>query len=232
MAAILHYAVAIAGVAAVAGAAGDGFAPRLTLTGSPTEMVISWGRLLNSTAWIEEPPMISRVRWGLSKAALSNEASSNATLMHSRTEDLSHYDYCGGRETHRLHLVRIAGLPADSDVYYSVEECASTCAASSVRHFRTARAPSPDETLHFLAMGDVGDPVTKSYTSFPEMTALCAAHDDIALGIHVGDISYNLDARAPRPCFSTLKEGCRFRRFRPSETTTSTVSRRWRACRG
>lgn len=42
-------------------------------------------------------------------------------------------------------------------------------------------------------MGDVGDPITKSYTSFPEMEKLCAAHDDIALGVHVGDISYNLD---------------------------------------
>ena len=188
MAAIHGLAVAVAATVAAAD-----FSPRLTLTGSPNEMVISWGRLLNSSAWVEAPPTISRVRWGLSKAALSNEATSNATLMHSRTEDLSRYDYCGGKETHRLNMVHLAGLPEDSDVYFTVEECAATCATSSVRHFKTAKAPSADATLHFLAMGDVGDPITKSYTSFPEMEKLCAAHDDIALGVHVGDISYNLD---------------------------------------
>ena len=68
-----------------------------------------------------------------------------------------------------------------------------------------------------------------------EMEKLCAAHDDIALGVHVGDISYNLDIP---PIGDNYLDGTFFgvrealRAPIPAVVCAAQVSRRWRASPG
>lgn len=164
---------------------------------SRTEMAVSWNELLNSSAWIEAPPTTVSVTWGTDKTKLDTKAAGASSLLHSRTENMEKFDYCGGKETHRLAVVRLPGLPAGATVYYAAVECdaASKCVTSPVHNFTMEKADG-DDALRFVAFGDVGDPVSHSWTAIPAMNAFCApgaAGEDVSLGLHVGDIAYNLD---------------------------------------
>ena len=65
--------------------------------------------------------------------------------------------------------------------------------------FRTPPA-EPAAALRFLATADVGDPVSHSWTALPQMAEQCgqlsagaAPGPPVELGLHIGDIAYNLD---------------------------------------
>ena len=121
-------------------------------------------------------------------------------------------------------MVRLTNLPLDSAIYYTVDmvpastsvllpfagsgsgsgsgsaAAAAAAAAVGVMHqFRTPPAvPAP--SLRFVAMADVGDPISHSWTAIPEMNRFCnaTAHglepgQPFELGLHIGDIAYNLD---------------------------------------
>ena len=197
-------------------------AAHLTLTGDPTEMVVSWGQLLPGTTPAPRnsgPPgwdpwglgnrsdaVRGRVRYGTEAGALSHTATNSSLLMLSDTESMATYDYCGTVwVTHRLFSVLLTGLPADSQIFYTVDTISTDetrSAAGAVQSFRTPPL-EPAATLRFLATADIGDPVSHSWTALPQMaeqcrTAAAAGHGaglgpPFALGLHIGDIAYNLD---------------------------------------
>ena len=93
-------------------------APYLTLTGTPTEMAVSWSEPGDATS------KLSQVRYGLTRTSLDQTATSPSRTMQTKTE--ANDDYCGGPyETHTLHMVHLTDLPADTDVYYSVGDNAA-----------------------------------------------------------------------------------------------------------
>ena len=170
--------------------------PHLTMTADPTEMVVSW-------AEPGESATLSRVRYGLSPDALVNVSTNASSVMVTLTEDMSTYDYCGKvTATHTLHMVRLHGLPPDTNIFYAADTvpvCDATRATDAVKNvstFRTRPLKSA-ASLRFLATADMGDQASHPWTAIPEMVRLCAAEGSsaqpIELGLHIGDIAYNLD---------------------------------------
>jgi hypothetical protein len=168
-------------------------APHLTLTAAPTEMIISW-------AEVGDTSTLSRVRYGLSPEALTNVSTNASYVMVTLTEDLSTYDYCGKvYATHTMHMVLLKDLPPDTEIYYAADTVASdgaAVAAVNVSMFRTAPT-KPAASLRFFATADMGDQASHPWTAIPEMVRMCATEGTSArpveLGVHIGDIAYNLD---------------------------------------
>ena len=165
----------------------------LTTTGNPTEMVVSWSELGNASSGD------SRVRWGTSADALNRTVLSQPAVMQTWTEDLSTYDYCGDVfEVHTLHMVVLRGMPADAQIFYEADQVNSSLPPARASFRTPPLVPAP--TLRFFATADVGDPVSHPWTAFPQMIARQAAaasasgaEEAFGLGIHAGDIAYNLD---------------------------------------
>jgi hypothetical protein len=122
--------------------------------------------------------------------------------------------------------VLLTDLPPDTVIYYTVDTLPNGVALGTaeppqfevrhqrnadltgtgssqtvvdMHHFRTSPA-TPASTVRFVAMADVGDPVSHSWTAIPEMSSFCnaTAHGiepgpPFTLGLHIGDIAYNLD---------------------------------------
>ena len=192
--------------AAVAPLALGGHAPSTAHTIQPilthvshNEMAVSWG-YLNPNASLP-PSFRSRVRYGFTGFDnLTETAVSVPTMMSSPTENMTGYNYCSTNlEHHILHSVRLPHLPVPSHIYYCADEMndgSVTCSS-----FHTA-APSAAGELRFYATADVGDPVSHNWTAIPQMSKQCQedgvhTNVDVSLGVHIGDIAYNLDI-APR----------------------------------
>lgn len=158
----------------------------LTLTGDPTEMAVSWvveGNLSGSVA---------RVVWSAA-GGTTHTATNASTIMVTDTEDMSTYSYCGGGlVTHTLFMVLLRELPVGSKISYT----ASIQLPSRINQVGSAAFQTPPaklaSTLRFLATADVGDPVSHSWTALPQMARQCS-EETFGLGLHIGDIAYNLD---------------------------------------
>jgi hypothetical protein len=174
----------------------------LTTTGIPTEMAVSWtedGDVASGR--------LSRVTWGLTPGMLNATTVNAPTTMTTDTENLATYDYCGGTfVTRTLHMVLLKNLPPDTDIYYRADVVNSTNAkvdffgvsgSVPVRFHTPTLEPAP--AVRFLATADMGDPVSHSWTAIPQMIKQCAYVEgesselNFSLGIHAGDIAYNLD---------------------------------------
>jgi hypothetical protein len=189
---------------------------QLTTTGDWSEMVVSWQEDFDVSAG-----RLSHVAFGLAAHALNWTATAIPTTMTTDTENMSSWSYCGGGfVTRTLHMVVLKNLPPDSLIYYSAAVVNSTARRSSshvaplqslipscpvrsdVAVFRTPPS-APAATLRFLATADMGDPISHPWTAIPQMIQECAAarnsssgaaqEQEIGLGLHVGDIAYNLD---------------------------------------
>jgi len=178
--------------------------PILTLTGTDSEMAVSWGHLLSTIPHPADPApdtpaLTSRVRYGWSQSQLNHTATSQSSVMITPTEDMATYSYCGPvREVHQLHSVVLKGLPVGgSTIYYCVDSyprnsTPPTAACDLPLHFKTA-GPKPE--LRFFATADMGDPVSHDWTAIPQMQKTCSEPTDIevSLGVTIGDLGYNLD---------------------------------------
>ena len=194
----------------------------LTTTGIPGEMVVSWS---SPGAPIHDNETLSCVRYGYNASSLTKTATATPSVMTTDTEDLATYDYCGIIfETHTLHMVRLADLRPADNVYYTVdsngcstgqttdrERARETAAAtttpqlSRTHRFRTPPL-DPASSVRFLATADVGDPVSHPWTALPEMARECTTSDpsfsilNVTLGLHIGDIAYNLGTYVCTSC--------------------------------
>ena len=129
----------------------------------------------------------------------------NLSAIFVHAENMSSYSYCGEEEHHVLHMVRLKKLPVGSTVYYMAEEFNVTSGSalqSSPIHQFEVFGPSESTKLRFFAIADMGNPKDHPWMSIPQMRNTCKKpenpHDpldnlDVSLGVHVGDISYNLD---------------------------------------
>lgn len=82
----------------------------ITLETSPTSMSVSWSTLQPDS--VDVPTRSSTVYYGLTpdldSLTLSSEA--QTTIMHTLTEDISTYDYCGNVwETREMNSVKLEG---------------------------------------------------------------------------------------------------------------------------
>lgn len=161
----------VAFAAGAAAAAAQGCAPQqffVSFGNTPDQATVSWATTCSSS---------TTVKWGTSATALT----------HSATGNQSTYTFNGGAYTSPfLHHVPLAGLPANTRVYYSVGGDAS--GFSGVMAFTThpGYGLNPAGASRFCVIGDLG----QTSNSQDTLNHIAASPNNFTSMIHVGDLSY------------------------------------------
>jgi hypothetical protein len=120
--------------------------------------------------WRTDAPTNSRVRWGLSPAALNSVITDSAYTAE--------------------HEIKISGLTANTKYWYSVGSTTDTLQGDSNNYFRTMRAAGDTSLMRIVALGDCGNNSTNQ-RAVRDQIATYLGNNYMDNWILLGDNAYN-----------------------------------------